>query len=170
MGKYLVIREHAHSDFLVGKTIKGHSTVKRLLKDDHQILSILTVRHPVDSYLSQTDQDWLHFEPYTFNEYCKRYLAFINSNEGVPIFKYEDFIENPETELETMCDILNLPFDENFHHMFDIFNLTGDSGRSDNVIASRKRRKYDQTFLQNTKESQKYQKLCEKLGYEPSID
>lgn len=171
LGKYLVIREHSHSDYLVGDSSRNVSIIKNLLKNEYDILCALTVRHPVDSYLSLiANEGWVHFTPTNFDEYCKRYLLFIERNKEVPSYKYEDFLVDPKTVLISMCKDLDLPFNEVFQDVFDLNSMSGDSGRSSNVISSRERRKYDDNFRAELDGSAHYIQLCEVLNYAPSID
>lgn len=170
LGRYLVIREHSHSDFLVGETTRDFCTVRELLKEEHSILSVLTVRHPVDSYLSLLNNEWMRFSPTTFDEYCRRYLLFIGYNEEIPKKKYEDFVIDPMKEMKSICEILNLPFNEDFQDLYDLFIFSGDSGRTSPVISKRKRRKISGELREEIEKSSRYFELCEELGYEPSID
>jgi len=169
LGKYLVIREHSHSDFLVGESPKEYSTIRKLLKGDYPILSILTVRHPVDSYLSLIENGWIHFTPPTFDEYCKRYLLFIEHNDDLPMCKYEDFVSDPKKEIKPLCEALALPFNEDFQDVFDLNIMSGDSGRSSNTISKRKRRECNDKFLEEANQSAMYLQLCEQLNYSPSV-
>ena len=166
LGKHLLIREHSHSDYLVGKSSNEYSTIRKLLNDDYPMLSVLTVRHPVDSYLSLLKLDWITFTPKTFEEYCKRYLSFIKQNQNIPLYKYEDFVENPSTELRHICQTLELPFNENFQDVFDVNAFSGDSGRSSSIIEKRERRQIDEGVSIEINESAKYLQLCELLKYE----
>lgn len=169
LGKALVIREHSHSDYLVGESANECSTSRKLLKDDYTILSALTVRHPIDSYLSVVNNGWVHFSPPSFDEYCRRYLAFILHNHNLPMYKYEDFVVNPAKEIKALCKTLELRFNEDFRDIFDLNVMSGDSGRSSNVINKRKRREYDEGFLNELNESSNYVELCVQLQYETSI-
>ena len=169
LGKHLVIREHSHSDFLVGDSPNENSTIRMLLEDDYPILAILTVRHPVDCYLSLLENGWIHFSPPTFDEYCRRYLLFISRNEDLPMCKYEDFVNDPKKEIKLLCDALDLAFNEDFLDVFDLNIMSGDSGRSSNTIGKRKRREYDEKFFEEAKESAMYLQLCEQLNYDPSL-
>lgn len=166
LGKYLVLRDHSHSDFFVGESARESSTLRRLLKDDHPILAVLTARHPVDSYLSMILKKWVHFTPKTFDEYCYRYLLFLEHNKDIPIHKYEDFIDDPAAELKRICTILELPFNDDFKDVFDQNSLTGDSGRSSDVIETRERREFHDGFQEELEESKHYQTLVEQLGYD----
>lgn len=169
-GKHLIIREHSHSDFLEDETPNGFSTIRRLLKEDHALLSILTIRHPVDSYLSMVKLGWVRFTPKTFDEYCRRYLLFIHHNENVPVYKYEDFVNDPSTEMERICQSLDLPFNDDFLDVFDINTLSGDSGRSSHIIEKRERHKFDDNFQKEVNESSSYHELCKIAGYEASLE
>lgn len=170
LGKHLVIREHSHSDFLIGEAPKKFSTIREFLKEDHPIRSVLTVRHPVDSYLSMVDRNWIHFTPGTIEEYCRRYMVFIDRNKDVPFYKYEHFVKDPVAEIDRMCDTLDLPFNEDFMDIFDLNALSGDSGRSSPIIEKRERRSFDQDFQKHLEDCRSYQELCEKLEYEASLD
>ena len=166
LGKYLVIREHSHSDFLVGESPNEFSTVRKLLIDHHTLLSIVTVRHPADSYLSLLNNGWVHYTPSSFDEYCRRYLLFIEFNNMLPLFKYEEFVNDPQMEMKRICESLDLPFNEDFQDVFDLNILSGDSGRSSDVITTRERRTYDESFCEELKESSMYLRLCKELNYE----
>jgi|GEM_PF-2302098 len=166
LGKHLVIREHSHSDFLVGETPVGFSTVKKLLQDRYTVLAVLTVRHPLDSYLSLLNNGWIHYTPNTFDEYCRRYLLFIEHNEAVPVYKYEDFVNQPVKEMKLICEALDLPFSEDFQDVFDLNRMSGDSGRTSSVIEKRDRLALNDGLIEELGGSESYPLLCTKLGYD----
>jgi hypothetical protein len=170
LGKHLVIREHSHSDFLVGESPAGTSTVRRLLEDDYPLRTVVTVRHPADSYLSMLNNGWLQFIPKTFDEYCRRYLLFIEDNGEVPIYKYEDFVVAPQLETRKISETLDLPFDESFQDLFDLMALSGDSGRTSKIISTRERREFGEDFRQEVDASEHYRRLCLVLDYARSLD
>jgi hypothetical protein len=168
LGQYLLIREHSHSDYLRGSAPIGHSTIKKLLKDQYRLLSVVTVRHPVDSYLSLlSNKGWVHFEPETFDEYCRRYLLFIEENAAETYYKYEDFVDEPKKLMKALCKSLDLSFNEDFMELFDIYEFSGDSGRSSNTIGRRARREYGDSFKNELNRSSNYAQLCSRLHYEP---
>jgi len=169
-GKHLVIREHSHSDFLMDSAPNESSTIRRLIKKDHPVISVLTVRHPVDSYLSMATLGWHSFSPNTFEEYCRRYTLFIEHNKDVPVFKYEDFISDPLNEMKRLCKSLQLPFNDDFLDIFDINPMSGDSGRTSHIIEKRERRKFDDKFQKELDESVNYKALCDALGYVTTLD
>jgi len=170
LGKHLLIREHSHSDYMEGTETRGSSTVKRLLQDQFPVLSILTVRHPADSYLSLDQLGWKRFAPGTFDEYCRRYSLFIEHNKKTPLYKYEDFVNDPQSEMRRICESLELPFNEDFEDVFDIYALSGDSGRTSSVIQKRERRAYEDSFKAELDSSAEYAELCERLDYPTSLE
>ena len=44
--------------------------------------------------------------PATFDEYCRRYLAFLDAYAGVPVVRYEDFVASPQRAIERVADFL----------------------------------------------------------------
>lgn len=165
IGANLVIRDHSHVDYCVRDEVPTKSKVVDILKEDFEILGIVTVRDPVDAYLALIKNNWLHFEPKTFDEYCKRYLCFVGQFASNQVFKYENFVENPSEELKKMMQHLDLPFNDSFHDIISLFNVTGDSGRSGSVISKRQRREISQSLEKEIKESENYIRLIDELGY-----
>jgi hypothetical protein len=111
--------------------------VHQLLEDDFDIESILTIRDPIDSYASLIKNGWVHFSPNDFDEYCRRILVMQEQFKPEQIFKYEDFVESPQKVLRQLTTQLDLPFDDNFEEIFGCFRVTGDSGRSSDIISKR---------------------------------
>ena len=92
-------------------------------------LSLVTVRHPLDSFLALEANGWLHFDPKTFDEYCKRYIAFLHGYEKVPIIRYEDFVNFLNDIMNNVCELLKIPFNGQFIDLFSVISITVDSGR-----------------------------------------
>lgn len=171
LGKYLLIRDHSHTDYLSdgdGPVVE-QSTVKRLLSKDCRVISILTVRHPVDSYLSLLSNQWIRFKPEIFEEYCRRYVLFLEQNEESSIYKYEDFVSKPAEQVAEMCSVLELAYSEDFIDFLGLYELTGNSGRQSNKISDRPRRNFNKAFSREARGSDSYLKLCKKLNYDPSL-
>ena len=166
LGGRLVLRVHSHSDYLVGDIASQPNYVKNSLDGRHPLVSVMTVRHPIDSYLSLVQNNWIHFNPQTFDEYCRRYLVYLDHNQNDPLFKYEDFIYDPKQEIKSICKALSLPFNEDFMDLFELIKLTGESGRASNKISVRSKRKDDGSLLRSARNSSNYQKLCAQLDYD----
>nr|WP_010130608.1 sulfotransferase family protein [Microbulbifer agarilyticus] len=164
-GGVLVLREHVHSDFCVGSEIPSKSTLISILQKQFRVVSVATIRNPIDSFLSIQNHGWVHFEPSTFDEYCRRYLEFLKGFSQDNIFRYEDFVQDPKNVLGVICDYLKLNFDENFVQTFDQFRVTGDSGRQGGKIEARQRRKGFESELVEMKRSVNYQIFCDLYNY-----
>lgn len=169
-GLRLVIRDHAHSQFCTAQDASSRPTLREILQQQHQVLSVITVRHPIDSYASLLKHGWIHFHPESFDEYCARYLAFLHRYENVPIYKYEDFVHEPPRVMQDLCAALKLPYQEQFESLYSIFKLTGDSGRTSTNIAARVRQGVSDALLVEVNESRHYKKLAEWLRYDYPVD
>ena len=165
-GLRLVLREHSHSTFLTGTQSNPGKTIRNILSGVTDERTIVTVRHPIDSYLSLQRNKWVHFDPKTFDEYCKRYLGFLDRSSGLPIFKYEHLVENPEEVMQKICGCLEIPFNKDFLDYLEIIYVTGDSGRRSHLIGHRDRRPLTKAFLAEAKASKHFSKLCELMDYE----
>lgn len=166
-GLRLIVRDHAHSKYCLGTDVSDSTSLRELLLRRFPVKSIVTVRHPLDSYLSLVQNDWLHFEPQTLEEYCLRYHRFLQDHADCMRFKYEDFVEQPDAETERMCEALALPFNQGFGDVFFVYRLSGDSGRSSDRIGKRERRPVPDQIQQQRQDSGSYKDLCAQLGYEP---
>jgi hypothetical protein len=164
-GQYLLLRDHAHGHFCVGEQVEGRPALRELLPPELPSLSLLTVRHPVDSFASLRRNRWVHFQPDTVDEYARRYQAFLDHHEGVPIVRYEDFVQDPTHELTRICGVLKLPMRASFIDLFDTIALSGDSGRSGDVIEVRPRQPEAQALISEAARSEHMQALCARLGY-----
>lgn len=161
LGGTLVLRDHTHADFHTKSPIPVRCTLVELLEDTYDLKSILTIRNPIDAYASLVKNGWVHFEPQSFDEYCRRLLCLVEQFEPEQIFKYEDFVKAPQELMQAMAKKLELPFDETFEDVFGIFKVTGDSGRSTDVIGERERIA-PEGILQESQESGFYQKFLER--------
>ena len=165
-GQRLVLREHSHSSFLLGDKPTPNTTISNIVGDTSQLVSIVTVRHPVDSYLSMKNNKWTHYDPATFDEYCRRYLIFLGVNQDTPVFKYENLLDKPESTLQKICDHFDIPYNQDFQDYLEVMNATGNSGRSSNYIGKRDRRPCSEEFLLEVRESSHFIDLCKLLDYE----
>lgn len=165
-GLYLVLRDHSHSQFCVGNAVPERPGLRAIVASAFPVKSVITVRHPRDSYLSLKANGWVHFRPQTFEEYCIRYLSFLDAHAGLPIYRYEDFVDAPARVMAEICGQLALPYIEDFDSVFSVFNLTGDSGRRGGVIGRRSPRPADPEIEADIAASTSYHLLLQRLGYE----
>lgn len=165
-GGSLVIREHTHSEFCVGAITPERSATIENLEKSFEVRNVITVRNPIDSYLSLKKNGWLHFDPANFEEYCNRLLACLSQFDDRQIIKYEDVVDNPSRNLKKIARELDLPYSKSFVETFSAFKVTGDSGRTGNVIASRERRQLSIEFESEILKSSAFKQICGRLKYE----
>lgn len=169
-GKKLVLRDHTHGHFLYGAGRDNRYTLKRILENaELPLLSLITVRHPVRSYQSMVKAGWDgHLTPNTFDEYCQRYLSFLQIYSGVPIVQYEDFVAAPDRVMQTICGHLELDYFAGFQEVFDSFKFSGDSGRSSGTIEPRPHSPIDEAIRAQLNCSS-YRELVKKLNYDSAV-
>lgn len=170
LGKTIVLRDHTHGHFLYGAGRDNQFTLKTILAEaDVATISLVTVRHPARSYQSMVKAGWdAHLTPNTFEEYCNRYLSFLEAYSGTPIVRYEDFVADPEKVMQTICDLLDLQYFDGFQDVFDSFKFSGDSGRSSGVIEARPPSPIADDIKQQMNSSA-YRDLVRNLGYQDPI-
>jgi hypothetical protein len=117
-GRRLVLRDHNHGQYLFYDEPDRKKSLLALLRPEFSTCSVVTVRDPLDSYLSMRELGWIIFTPPTLDEYARRYHLFLDAHEGLPIFRYEDFLAAPQQEMRRLCDSLDLPFNELFEETF----------------------------------------------------
>lgn len=164
VGGYLVLRDHTHSHFCFEPCPDLRPTLREILSERHELRSVVTVRDPVDSFMSLHRNGWVHFRPATFDEYCRRYQSFLDRYRDCVIVRYEDFVENPKPAMRRICAVLELPYNDMFEVLFPVFRLTGDSGRTAAIIAPRET-SVDEAMQEAIRIAPGYPQLAERLGY-----
>ena len=164
-GERLVLRDHAHSQYCF-RELERRPSLREMVSARWPVLPLVLVRHPLDSYASLHQHGWMAFEG-GLDEYARRYMAFLDDQEDVPILRYEDFVRDPERRMREACEHLQLPFSRHFTEMFDIFRFSGDSGRRGNVIAPRERRQFPADLLaRDHPPPARYLSLLKRLDYD----
>jgi hypothetical protein len=161
----LVIRDHSHSHFCMGPRIPQRKTMRQIVSSKFASLSAITVRHPLDSFLSLEANGWESFSPFTLDEYCRRYLAFMRAYSGVPFIKYEDLVTSPYMVMRKLCSCLQIPYSESFPQSFGAVRLTGDSGRTGAAIEQRQRRTMSRVLRYELPRSRNYCRIKDLLQY-----
>jgi hypothetical protein len=169
LGGILVLRDHSHSDFCVGTEYRQKTLITELLKDDFDVISIATVRNPIDAYSSLLLNGWVHFSPQTFDAYCERLNQFLVQFKKQNIIYYEDFVRQPEKVMEKMCLILNIEYDESFMDLYDQFKVTGDSGRKSSGISKRRRREVTAELKSEIESSKHFRLICKEYKFHSTI-
>lgn len=172
-GKAVVVRSHDHIDFFVGPMPLSSFSVHRALGDGTPLLPVLTLRHPLDCWLSLLQTEWYRqISFYSLDEFCRRCLLMLDAAAGMPRIHYEHFVADPPAMFAIICSHLELGFDPQAlvdHHRILI---SGDSGRRSSVIEPRRRRAVSGQLHAETRASKHYDQLCERLGYvqDPEAD
>jgi hypothetical protein len=164
-GQRLAVRDHPHSQFCYGATIPARPTLPDLLQLVLPLRSIMTVLGPVSRFISSTQNRWFQFTPPSLDDYCRRYLEFLDRHSGLPVFKYGDFMARPALVLQHICEVLDLPFNDGFDGVFEDFKLSGDSGSSGGRLAPRGPRDSETEFRAAPRASAHYRSLVDRLGY-----
>lgn len=169
-GRDLVLRDHSHSHFCFGDMRFDRPSLRDILTPHYPLLSLLWVRHPLDSFLSLVRQNWVRFEPATIEEYAGRYNMFLDHYAELDVLRYEDFVTAPESSMQRVCSILQLAYNPDFQALFPARSLSGDSGRSGSVISLRPRRDIPDGVRNMLADAPAYRRLCLRLGYAPDAD
>jgi len=164
-GGYLVIRSHTHADYCTDKPLPEVDTLTRLLKPHFNIKNLVTIRDPIDSFLSLRENGWVHFKPDGFEHYCERLLKFLEPFEKDEIFKYEDFVAKPKGVLKDIAEVLCLSHYLIGLECIDIFKVSGDSGRSGVEIKPRKKKALDDDMIDEISQSRSYKVFRERYGF-----
>ena len=164
-GQRLVLRDHAHSKYCSGSGIRERPSLDDIVRRLRPVQSLVTVRQPMESYMSLLRNGWEHFTPRGIDAYCERYLAFLDDHAHLPMIRYEDFVADPAGRLADMAAILGLPFDAGAVDLFGIIPMTGDSGRRGSLITPRPARPAPPGLAAAAAASASYARLCSRLGY-----
>ncbi|MCH8502354.1 MAG: hypothetical protein LAT77_10650 [Aliidiomarina sp.] len=166
-GQNVVIRDHSHSHFNSGPEIPERPTIRRILQRAFDVKSLVTVRHPADSYVSMVKNGWhTHFQPSDFKEYCDRYFFFLENYSDVYLIKYENFVKSPSDIMRKVANELALDYADTYLSTFSAIKLTGDSGRTQTTIIEHEPRKEAITLREENAELVVYKELCSKLSYD----
>ncbi len=170
-GRHLVIRSHSHSEFFVGEPLTTKPLISELLAPHWPLRQLLTVRHPLDSWLSLLQSAWLEQQTYReLGPYCERILIMLEACKAMPWIRYEEFCGQPEALLQQICDLLMLPFDPMVLEKERLLQvkISGNSGRSANIIKITPRRQVPEAVASEATVAEPYRQVCERLGYNPN--
>lgn len=169
----LVLRDHSHSDYMLVKDINSivnRSSLWSLLSEHFSLVSILTIRNPIESYLSLKKLREGQIIK-NFDDYCQRMLMMIDTYKGLgcEIIKYEDFCNNPKDTMKKICKIYEIEFNEKFEEIFNKIPMTGDSGRGKalnlNLIQPLVSKDVDNELKKQANSSNAYLKIIEDYNY-----
>ncbi|MEL6806195.1 MAG: sulfotransferase [Pseudomonadota bacterium] len=169
-GHILLLRDHAHSAYCLGTEPQKAPKLHDILTSRFETRPLVTVRHPLDCYLSLQANGWLHFTPATLDEYARRVRMFLHDHGDIAVLRYEDILADPEARMKGACDALDLPFDPQTLTPNSAIALSGGSGRHTARLGARPRRPVPVALRRMATRSPDYQELCARLGYAPAPD
>jgi len=173
-GRTLVIREWSHLD-VIGRSF-CEPTFRFLLGEAlaprFEIAQAITVRHPVDQYLSLVRLDAVR--GMTVGEYLRGCRVFAGWAHAEGFVRYEDFTRDPDAALADICARLRMPFDPGYRGRWAACDkITGDTpgGKSGRGSASAEirtlpRRDTPPGLLDEFRRHEDYRVTIELLGYE----
>lgn len=165
-GQVLCVRGHVHSQYCTSVAPADRLPLARLLQDHAEVAHVVTVRHPLASFLSLERQGWLTFAPQTPEAYATRYLEFLDDHPASPVFRYEDLLTTPDDVLSRLCAALDLPFEPGRADQLSAVRLSGDSGRSGDALGPRPPLPLPKERRAEVAESEAFHRLCARLGYD----
>lgn len=169
LGRRVIIRDHAHSQYCMQHAPTERQTIREVLGARFKTRSLITVRHPVYSFIPLRKKNWVMFEPNSFDEYCRRYHVFLDDHADAPVIRYEDFVRAPDEVARQMLEYLDLPHANDWQLNLPNIRLSGDSGRSGDTISERPPRPVPAELVDECRKSASYAALCERLGYDAVI-
>ncbi len=190
--KNLLLRDHTHStfnfsdkdNFFMNKKlgslfleILGYFYESKSQDFDFTLIKpIISVRHPLDSFIAGRKRGWL--KPYCGGEinldnYCKGLLKFqkyMENEKSAKVIRYEDLcIDYSNCLIQTFSD-LNIDYQIPSLDEINRIKVTGKSGRKTKNIALRERiiENVDNDLKKETEVSKYYQIYCQLNKYNPN--
>lgn len=161
----LILRNHAHSDFL-GAAPTGRLEIEGCLPVGASLKRAATVRDPVDAWLSMLASGFAKTLT-TFDDYCVRVEAFLSQFEADEIETYEAFVSDPAAVMERLCARLGVSYVAGREAAFAEINLSGNSGRGKEWTDIKKtpRRPFAPAFRRGVMKSDAYRRIADRFGY-----
>ncbi len=167
IGRTIILRDHPWHNLLPETDLSASNSLREMVESEFPIRSVITIRDPVDTYLSLNSQGWHNGQTSPdFDDFCKTYLGFLDIHHGMAIIKYEDMISEPEQTMQKLCKILELDYSDMFIDLLDFENFATRSDRPGEKISKLPRRAMSQDFFDAVRQSQQYKQLADRLGYE----
>ncbi len=167
LGGTILVRAHSHADYCKNVPQPEVDTVTRLLQPYFDVKQLVTVRNPIDSFLSLQENRWVHFHPSTFEEYCRRLYKFLKAFDASKIVYYENFVSEPEQQIRKCTELLQLPLIEHATDYIEVFKVSGNSGRTGGDIEPRPRKPISNEYKQEIIQSASFKALCDHYDIKP---
>ena len=167
--KTLVLRDWTHLDFTgvpfnIPLTYRLTSALQ--LRHRFRVVQVATVRHPINQWLSfhKTVSQDLQLDSFLYG-----YRRFAEVAAEIGFVRYEDFVAQPESQMQTLCDQLEVNYDAAFIDKWPQYQtITGNTGGGEmtcSVIEQRARRPSSPELLEQCFANEDYRRAIEVLGY-----
>lgn len=172
-GKRLVLRDWTHLDYIgvpYAEPSMGFA-VGDALAGAYGVAEAVTVRHPLDQFLSLARMDIMRGR-LTPAGYLRGCAAFAEHAAEVGFVRYEDFTADPEPALRTLCERLTLEYDPSWRERWSSYTrVTGDTasgsrGSRSSEIRPMPRGPLPDGLHEGFLASADYRRACGLLGYE----
>jgi hypothetical protein len=172
--RHLVIRDYNYIEFVGAPYTTdppGRLMIHAALPRAIPTVSVALIRHPIDQWLSLNK----HWQPGSFvvspRAFCVAYATFLRELGNKTMFKYEEFVDDPEGKLRALCAELDLQFIPSFIERFHQFDyVTGDLTRlRDRTISLPARKPVPRGALEEFRSSEIFHSILTKTGYSDSV-
>ena len=130
--KQLVVRDWSHVDFMgipIESDRPGSLRLASTLASDFDVMSVASIRNPVDQYLSMHKLPILQ-ESWDSELVWRAMRKFAEQIQGMPWIRYEQFVVDPEKEIKRLCEHWQIQFDDRFLTRWtEYVHVTGDPVR-----------------------------------------
>ena len=191
LSKNLLIRDHTHSTFnflqqdIYFNNKKSYSLFMEPLKYFYEksnskkkfprAIPILSVRHPLDNFLSARRNNWLGKYcglDKVLDNYCKALVNlqnYMKDIENAEIIRYEDLCIDMENTLTNIFNKIHAAFKIPSINDINNIKVTGQSGRKSENIELRNRliSQIDQNLIDAINNSFYYKEYCKMNKYNP---
>jgi hypothetical protein len=119
-GKHLIVRDWTYVNFIPDSNAPNRLLTLEALAGKCELTPFAFVRNAIDVWISLRCP-----EPQVFFPAYLRYVKAITERE-LPIFKYEDFCQNPEKVLRGICEVTGLEYTEAYKNYSQFDKVHGD--------------------------------------------
>jgi hypothetical protein len=164
-GKKLIVTDWSNPDFVADKPVselQGMLFHSAVLETEFDVSPAALIRHPIDQWIDLQNAEGPGAPKMDiFLRGCARFAANL---DGVDFIRYEDFLSDPETALQKLCDILDAPFDpdwENNWREYSTFMSEPAAQKSEGA----EKLTFDDDLLAKFKADENYAAAIQSLGY-----
>lgn len=168
--KTLVLRDWSHLDYL-GEPFTSSPpysfTMVRELEPSFRLTRAITVRHPIDQWLSMRNLPMIRDE-IPLEAYLRGCRRFAEEAAALGFTRFEDFARDPQVHARALCDRLGVDFDPGFEQRWSSYKtITGDvaGSRAQTAITLPPRREVDSALLDRFEANEDYRATIGLLGY-----